>query len=105
MERGADVLAAYADGTVRYVNHSGKAIVWEITDATIADIVRKLLESCKDLRGVVVAASASYCCCRRGSPHAFDIQREWFLEAPMHSWLQSNQPGFGRWCRTYGQFD
>jgi hypothetical protein len=54
------VLAAYADGTARYVNHSGKAIVWEITDATITGIIRKLLESCKDLCGVVVAASANH---------------------------------------------
>lgn len=60
MESGADVLAAYADGMARYVNHSGKAIVWEITDATISGIIRKLLQSCKDLCGVVVAASANH---------------------------------------------
>jgi hypothetical protein len=60
MESGVDVLAAYADGTARYVNHSGKTIVWEITDATITAIIRKLLESCKDLRGVVFAASPNH---------------------------------------------
>lgn len=54
---GVDVLAAYADGTARYVNYSGKAIIWEITDASITAIIRKLLQSCKDLRGVLVAAS------------------------------------------------
>jgi len=60
MESGVDVLAAYADGTARYVNHGGKVIVWEITDATIAAIIRKLLESCTALRGVVVGASANH---------------------------------------------
>jgi len=57
IESGVDVLAAYADGTARYVNYSGKVIVWENPDATITPIVRKLLQSCKDLRGFVVAAS------------------------------------------------
>jgi hypothetical protein len=83
MESGADVLAAYADGTARYVNHSGKAIVWEITDATIADIVRKLLESCKDLRGVVVAASASYFVKDAVRVTLLTFNGNRFLEAPM----------------------
>ena len=60
MESGVDVLAAYVDGTARYVNHSGKAIVSEITDASITAIIRKLFESCKDLRGVVAAASPNH---------------------------------------------
>ncbi len=29
LENGLDVLAAYEDGTSRYINHSGKLIVWE----------------------------------------------------------------------------
>jgi hypothetical protein len=60
MRSGVDVLAAYADGTVRYVNHSGKVIVWDITEVTITGIIRKLLESCKGLFGVAVAASANH---------------------------------------------
>jgi hypothetical protein len=60
MESGADVLAAYADGTAGYVNHNGKAIVWEISGATIAGIIHKLLKSCKDLCGIVVPASADH---------------------------------------------
>src|SRR4051812_46652182 len=36
--RGIDVLAGYADGTARYINHSGKIIVWDLPDAVIADI-------------------------------------------------------------------
>ena len=57
MKNGVDVLAAYADGTARYVNFSGKTIIWEITDATITTAIHKLLQSCKDLRGVPVAGS------------------------------------------------
>jgi hypothetical protein len=59
IESGVDVLAAYADGTARYVNHSGKILVWEITDNTISSMIRKLLQSCKHLCGVVAAGSAN----------------------------------------------
>jgi hypothetical protein len=42
--QGIDVLAGYADGTARYVNHSGKIIVWDLPDAVISDLIRKLLK-------------------------------------------------------------
>ena len=88
MESGADVLAAYADGTARYVNHSGKAIVWEITDATITGIIRKLLESCKDLCGIVVAsANHSVEDVVRVTLLTFNGNR--FVEAPMQSLASS----------------
>ncbi len=29
LEEGLDVVAAYSDGSARYLNHSGKAIIWE----------------------------------------------------------------------------
>lgn len=40
-----DTLAAYADGTARYINHSGKAIIWESPDTShpIRDLVKRLL--------------------------------------------------------------
>ena len=41
---GIDVLAGYADGTARYINHSGKIIVWDLPDALVLDLIRKLLE-------------------------------------------------------------
>lgn len=31
-EKGIDVLASYRDGTARYINHSGKIIVWDTRD-------------------------------------------------------------------------
>jgi hypothetical protein len=49
MGKGADVLAAYADGTARYVNHSGKIIVWDLPDAHMGNIVHKVLERSKNL--------------------------------------------------------
>lgn len=47
VEQGADVLAVYADGTARYVNHSGKIIVWESTDTRIARNVQEILDLSK----------------------------------------------------------
>lgn len=32
LEGGIDTLAAYADGTARYINHSGRTIIWEVPD-------------------------------------------------------------------------
>ena len=60
MKSGVDVLAAYTDGTARYINYSGKVLVWEISDATITAIIRKLLESCKNLCGVLTAPSPHF---------------------------------------------
>lgn len=46
LDNGLDTLAAYADGTARYINHSGRTIIWEVPDATGAEreLVRRLLE-------------------------------------------------------------
>lgn len=32
LDEGLDVLAAFSDGTARYINHSGKMIFWETVD-------------------------------------------------------------------------
>lgn len=32
LDRGIDVLASYKDGTARYINQSGKIIIWEMRD-------------------------------------------------------------------------
>jgi hypothetical protein len=61
MESGMDVLAAYADRSARYVNYSGRVIVWEIADVTISSIIRELLQSCEDLRRVVIPAPHADC--------------------------------------------
>jgi len=38
-----DVLAAYADGTARYINHQGGMIVWDSIDETITPIVMNVI--------------------------------------------------------------
>jgi hypothetical protein len=45
VDGGLDTLAAYADGTARYINHSGSTIIWEavIDQDPIGDAVARLL--------------------------------------------------------------
>lgn len=38
-EKGADILASYADGTARYINHSGGIILWEDFDEVITSLI------------------------------------------------------------------
>lgn len=38
-----DVLAAYADGTARYINHQGGMIVWDRMDETITPLVMNVI--------------------------------------------------------------
>ncbi len=43
LDAGLDTLAAYADGSARYLNHSGSAVVWEVPDMAVGQLVRALL--------------------------------------------------------------
>jgi len=40
---GTDVLAAYEDNSARYLNYSGKVIVWESNDEDITNMCQKVL--------------------------------------------------------------
>ena len=44
MEEGLDVLAAYADGSARYLNHAERAIVWESPTDTSNQLVSNLMQ-------------------------------------------------------------
>ena len=44
MEEGLDVLAAYPDGSARYLNHSGHAIVWESPTDASNQLVSNLMQ-------------------------------------------------------------
>ena len=57
MGKGVDVLAAYVDGTARYVNHSEKVIVWDLPDPQIGNLVRAVLERSRNLVVSEVAVS------------------------------------------------
>ncbi len=47
--KGTDVLAVYADGTARYINHSGKIIVWDLPDTHIGKLIRTVLAESSSL--------------------------------------------------------
>jgi len=49
MPGGADVLAAYDDGTARYLNFTGKVLSWNIPDHSIHGIIRALLVQAQKL--------------------------------------------------------
>lgn len=42
LEEGLDVLASYQDGTARYINYTGKMILWDIADKASAEITAQL---------------------------------------------------------------
>jgi hypothetical protein len=44
-----DVLAAYADGTARYINHQGGMIVWDSIDETITPIVMNVIREAQPI--------------------------------------------------------
>lgn len=85
MGKGADVLAAYADGTARYVNHSGKVIVWDLPDAHIGSIVRTVLERSKDLNTDVPTAASTRPGGDTVSVTVLTFSGNRFAEVPMRS--------------------
>ena len=44
-----DVLAAYADGTARYINHQGGIIVWDRMDETITPLVMNVIREAQPI--------------------------------------------------------
>ena len=45
LEDGPDVLAAFKDGTARYINQSGKMIIWEAAGDTAGTLIKELFAS------------------------------------------------------------
>jgi hypothetical protein len=45
LKEGLDVLASFKDGSARYINHSGKLIVWEKDDDEIGKITKDLFDA------------------------------------------------------------
>jgi len=43
LDDGLDTLAAYEDGSARYINHGGRAIVWEAKDERVSSLIASLL--------------------------------------------------------------
>ncbi|MCK6472891.1 MAG: hypothetical protein L6R28_14200 [Planctomycetes bacterium] len=44
---GLDILAAYANGTARYLNHSGAAVVWDAPDDSLCRQIESVLRAGK----------------------------------------------------------
>ncbi|MCU0863711.1 MAG: hypothetical protein MUC36_07975 [Planctomycetes bacterium] len=53
VETGVDSVAAYEDGTARYLNYSGAAIVWEAPDDRLARVVREVLATGQKIATVI----------------------------------------------------
>ncbi len=47
LPEGLDILAAYADGTARYFNHSGSAVVWDDPDSSLLQQIESVLHAGK----------------------------------------------------------
>ena len=45
MKNGADIVAAYADHTARYLNYSGSSVIWERPDQSLDAKINDLLEA------------------------------------------------------------
>lgn len=70
LEEGLDTLAAYKDGTARYINHSGKLIIWENATAESNAIIQQLLNDSEK----VVAQIGPWTDPRLPAPGAGDIR-------------------------------
>ncbi len=44
LDGGLDVVASYSDGSARYINQTGKMIIWETLDATSISLTKDLFE-------------------------------------------------------------
>jgi hypothetical protein len=42
LEEGLDVLASYQDGTARYINYTGRMILWDVPDKESAEITARI---------------------------------------------------------------
>jgi hypothetical protein len=49
LENGLDIVAAYADGTARYFNYTGAAIIWERPDVSLDGTVNSLLDAGREV--------------------------------------------------------
>ena len=47
LPEGLDIVAAYADGTARYFNHSGAAVIWDAPDTSLHQDIEAVLRAGK----------------------------------------------------------
>ena len=49
LDEGLDVLASFSDGTARYINQTGKMIIWETTDETSNKLTQDLFTKSEEI--------------------------------------------------------
>lgn len=49
LDDGLDVLASFSDGTARYINQTGKIIIWETTDETSNQLTQDLFAKSQEI--------------------------------------------------------
>lgn len=58
LKQGLDVLAVYADGTIRFINHKERQMIWETSTSRSEELVKKLFKnSNKSMRNITWNAS------------------------------------------------
>jgi hypothetical protein len=45
LQEGLDIVVAYADGSARYFNHSGAAVIWDAQDNSLQHEIERLLDA------------------------------------------------------------
>lgn len=49
LDEGLDTLASFKDGTARYINHSGKILIWETTDVESNELTQDLFTNSEEI--------------------------------------------------------
>ena len=80
MEDGLDILAAYIDGTARYFNYSGAAIIWERPDGSLDARIEKLLALGQDVANEIGAWQGD----RPPAPAAGEIRINFLVPLGLH---------------------
>ena len=80
MDDGLDVLAAYADGTARYFNYSGAAVIWERPDDSLDALIETLLQ----LGQPVANAIGPWEGARPSPPDAGDVRINLLVPSGLH---------------------
>lgn len=80
MHSGLDVVAAYADNSARYINYSGKVIVWETGTDLPGNLIQTLLASAQP----VAAAIGPWLEARRQPPTAGGVRINLLTPSGLH---------------------
>lgn len=49
LDTGLDVLASFSNGTARYINQTGRVLIWETTDQRSNELTKDLFAECRNI--------------------------------------------------------